>query len=155
MMPPNASDSRAKQMSVVAGVLHDKNTNPEIGASLDILEKSDLSSLNEWEKAVIRDARRNYNKTTKIPKKLAQREAELASIGQDTWVVARKENDFPKFAPILKDWVALRKEIAQCVDPSKSAYDVLLDDYERGLSSARLNDIFTQGNWKSIIANLQ
>ena len=30
------------------------------------------------------------------------------------------------------------------IDPTKPAYDVLLDDYEKGMTSARLDEVFGQ-----------
>jgi hypothetical protein len=33
---------------------------------------------------------------------------------------------------------------AALIDPSKDAYDVLLDDYEKGMTAARLDEIFAE-----------
>ena len=56
------------------------------------------------EAAVLRDARRSYDKRTRVPKELAQREAELSTRGYQAWAKARASNDFDAYAPILKDW---------------------------------------------------
>ena len=40
----------------------------------------------------------------------------------------------------------MSREKAKCIDPSKPAYDVLLDGYEKGMTSARLDQIFTQAS---------
>lgn len=40
--------------------------------------------------------------------------------------------------------MALRRERAALIDPGKPVYDVLLDDYQPGLTSARLDSIFDQ-----------
>lgn len=61
-----------------------------------------------------------------------------------TWVKARQASDFSLFAPALEKWVALRRERAALIDPGKPVYDVLLDDYQPGLTSARLDSIFDQ-----------
>ena len=42
IMPVGAAESRAKQMGVLAGIIHEKNTDPEIG---NLLEKLDGSLL--------------------------------------------------------------------------------------------------------------
>ena len=157
MMPNKSAEARGKQMATLAGILHEKNTNPEIGRLLSELEdpkneKDIKSSLNVWELANIRDARRNFNKATKITKELAQKEALLSSKGYNTWVEAKKDNDFNKFAPIIKEWIIIKQEIAKCIDSEKNSYDVLLDDYERGLTSSRLEEIFK--NVKSVLVPL-
>jgi carboxypeptidase Taq len=60
------------------------------------------------------------------------------------WVSARKESDFSKFAPFLQQWVDVNKQKAAAIDPSLPPYDVLLDDYEKGMTSARLDEIFAE-----------
>ncbi len=37
----------------------------------------------------------------------------------------------------------LSKEKAAAIDPHAPPYDVLLDDYEKGMTSKRLDEIFT------------
>lgn len=60
------------------------------------------------------------------------------------WVAARKESNFSKFAPFLQQWVDVNKQKAAAIDPAAPAYDVLLDDYEKGMTSARLDEIFAE-----------
>ncbi|MDH5479650.1 MAG: carboxypeptidase M32, partial [Nitrosomonas sp.] len=59
-----------------------------------------------------------------------------------TWVKARKENKFSDFAPVLKQFLALKKEWAQCVFPEKNAYDANIELFERGTSMAEITPIF-------------
>ena len=60
------------------------------------------------------------------------------------WTTARSESNFAKFAPILKEWVSLVKETSGLIDPSRPAYDVALEEFEKGMTSARIDEIFTQ-----------
>ncbi len=48
------------------------------------------------------------------------------------------------FAPKLEDWVQLSRDIAKSIDSSRPAYDVLLDQYEKGMTMERLDPIFKQ-----------
>lgn len=48
------------------------------------------------------------------------------------------------FAPALEKWVSLRRERAALIDGGRPAYDVLLDDYQPGLTAARLDAVFGQ-----------
>jgi len=142
MQPAGAGAARSAQKAALAGVIHEKSVDPAIGALLDRLQAADLSALNEYERAVVREAARDYKKATAVTEELVRREAELESRGYATWVKARKEKDFALFAPVLKEWVEARKERAAMIDPSKPAYDVLADDYSAGLTAARLTEIF-------------
>ena len=47
IMPVGAADSRAKQMGVLAGIIHEKNTDPVIGDLLDKLSQE--NSFNSFE----------------------------------------------------------------------------------------------------------
>ena len=45
---------------------------------------------------------------------------------------------------LLQEWIDITREQSACIDPSRSAYDVALQDYEKGFTSARLDEIFVQ-----------
>ena len=60
------------------------------------------------------------------------------------WVKARDAADFNQFAPVLQEWVDLLRKYAAAIDPSRPIYDVLLDDFEKGMTSSRLDEIFTE-----------
>ena len=60
------------------------------------------------------------------------------------WVKARDEADFSQFAPVLQEWVDLLKKYAGAIDTSRPIYDVLLDDFEKGMTTSRLDEIFTE-----------
>ncbi|GIM05840.1 hypothetical protein Vretimale_10263 [Volvox reticuliferus] len=144
MMPPGAAGSRGTQKAVLAGVLYDKETDPQLGALLDVLKAAPADSLDAVQAAVVRDAAREYVKRTALPKDLAQRIAKLKTEAYAAWVKAKTESDFSVFAPLLKQWIEISKEKARLIDPTKPVYDVLLDDYEKGATSARLDQVFTQ-----------
>ncbi|GLC44578.1 hypothetical protein PLESTM_001617300 [Pleodorina starrii] len=144
MMPPGAAGSRASQKAALAGVLYDKETDPQLGALLEALKAAPGETLNEVQAAVVRDAAREYVKKTALPKELAQRVARLKSEAYAAWVKAKTESDFSVFAPFLQQWIDVSKEKAKLIDPTKPVYDVLLDDYEKGATSARLDEVFTQ-----------
>lgn len=60
------------------------------------------------------------------------------------WTTARSESNFAKFAPVLEEWVSLVRETSALIDSARPAYDVALEEFEKGMTSARINEIFTQ-----------
>lgn len=72
MMPAQASASRGAQKAALAGVIHEKATNPELGKLLERLQQG-ATHLDQWEQAVVRDVAIRYKRKTAIPKDLAQR----------------------------------------------------------------------------------
>lgn len=142
MLPGGSSGSRGDQKAALAGVLYDKKTDAALGKALTELKSA--SGLTEVQAAVVRDAHKDYIRTSSIPKELAQRMAALESTAYEAWVDARKSADFSKFAPALQEWVECNRQRAAHIDPNAPAYDVLLDMYEKGMVSSRLDEVFAE-----------
>jgi hypothetical protein len=81
------------------------------------------------------------------PKKSSQQQNKTkknTSEAYAAWVKAREAKDFSAFAPFLSAWIDALREKAAAIDASAPAYDVLLDDYEVGLTGERLDAVFAQ-----------
>lgn len=146
MLPSGSGGCRGDQKSALAGVIYDKKTALELGNALDLLHnlEPDTSSLSSVEQAVVRDAHKDYHRTRSIPKELAQRTALLESTAYEAWVTARKASDFSVFQPSLEEWVQVNIERAKSMAPNAPIYDTLLDLYEKGMTTQRLDEVFTQ-----------
>lgn len=142
MLPSGAAEARAKQISALAGVIHERMTDPELGDCLATLKREGIDSYSEFEQCNIREALRSYELETKVPRRLIQELAELSSRGHGIWVMARQENKFSDFAPIIKRFLDLKKEWAQCVSPELNSYDANIDLFERGTTMAMITPIF-------------
>lgn len=68
----------------------------------------------------------------------------LISESQNVWVKAKRENDFASFAPYLEKIVAAKLRFIGYWDPEhkRRPYDVLLEDYEYGLTVDTLDSFF-------------
>lgn len=141
-MPRGAAQARAGQIAALAGVVHAKQTDPGIGELLDQLESGSLTDLDAYEQCNIREARRAYDRQTKVPMDLVQELAELGSRGHHIWAKAREENRYSDFAPVLERLIELQKKWAHHIDPNKPPYDVLMDIYERGLTMEQVDPVF-------------
>ena len=72
-------------------------------------------------------------------------EARLESEAFAAWQGARKEKDFSAFAPKLKEMFALKQRAAKITRPAVAEpYDGALDAFERGMTAARLDEIFAE-----------
>ncbi len=144
MMPSGASEARARQISTLAGIIHERTTDPQLGEYLAAIQKDGFGSLNTLMACNIREAQRNFDLETKVPKRLAMEMAELGSSAHSVWISARKENKFSSFSPVLKHFLELKKEWAQCVFPDLNPYDANIDNFERGTTMAEITPIFEQ-----------
>ena len=131
MLPPGqgASEARAAQKSALAGVVHEAATSEGLGALLSRLRAAP-AALDQWALANVREASRDFARASAVPKELAQRKAALESSAYVSWLDARSKSDFSIFAPALKEWIEICREVASAIDPEAHVYDVLLGEFE-------------------------
>lgn len=141
MMPTGAANSRAKQKAALAAIVHEKSTSESLKASIDAAKK-DLHTLNSFEKAVVRDAERNYLLAVGVPTSLEKEIAEKEVASVQAWVAARSNDDFDSFSPHLDTILALMKKKALAMKSQSDPYDTMIDRFERGMSAERLTQIF-------------
>lgn len=146
MMPPGAAELRARQGAALAGVIYEKETDAALGALLTRLAAADLGAagLDAYEVANVREASKAYRRRVALSKELAQREARLSSEGYQAWVAARKASDYSQFAPVLSQWLALTREKCAAIAPGAPLYDTALEPFEKGMTSARLDAVFSE-----------
>jgi len=118
MLAPGSSTARNDQKSALSGIIYEKQTSKELEKLITELKTSALSELpTNYERAVVRDAARDYDLTVRKSKDMTIREAELEGRGYQTWASARGASNFQQFAPVLKEIVALKREIAAVTHP--------------------------------------
>lgn len=142
MMPTGAAESRGRQKAVLAALLHDKVTSVEFLTAI-MAAREHEQSLDEYQRAVVRDAHREYRKNVGVPADLERQIAQHEVLSSQAWGTARRDDDFAAFAPSFKQMLHLAREKAVAIDPSAGAYDTMIDTFERGLSAARLQQIFS------------
>ena len=144
-MPRTGVEHRAEQMALLAGLLHDRATNPRYEELLTAVEGSSLVEDADSPEAVnVRELRRDYDRERKLPRRLVQEIARVTTRASKIWEKARKKNDFKSFAPWLDKVVALSREEADAVGHNGTRYDALLDEYEPGMTTEKLSLLFTQ-----------
>jgi carboxypeptidase Taq len=130
MMPPRGVAARAEQIVTLARIKHDKLTSDELARLLDELRPYEESlAYDSDEASLIRVARRDHEKASRVPTELRAEIARAASLGEHAWAEARANNDFPAFLPYLEKNVELKLRYSECFEPA-NVYDPLLDDFE-------------------------
>uniref|UniRef100_A0A7S1TXU1 Carboxypeptidase Taq n=2 Tax=Phaeomonas parva TaxID=124430 RepID=A0A7S1TXU1_9STRA len=147
MMPAGAAASRGAQKVALATLLFAEKTSSELEELLDQLSGEGALEA-DAQRAVVREARREFDLATKVSKELVAREAEVESRGYQTWDAARKANDWASFAPVLEEIIEVKNEIAAAQRPDLAAegrlYDAHVDKFERGMSAERLDEVFSE-----------
>ena len=137
-MPPKGAGARAKQLATLAGIYHDKATSKELGKLIRQAKPQNI-----YDKALVRERERAYRKETKLPKKLVEELSEATSRAFNIWQRAKKESDFSLFEKDLGRVLALSVQAAKLLQKKgQTIYDVMLDDYEHGLTEKEVERVF-------------
>lgn len=144
-MPTGGAEHRANQLSLLAGLQHDMATSAELGDLIAAAETESTAEPETPQAAVLREARRNYDRATKLPKRLVEELSHTRTLAQHAWIEARKANDFPKFQPWLEKINGLLREMAHVFrEGDQPLYDTLLDEYEPGGKSVEIQKVFSK-----------
>ncbi len=143
MMPRQAAHGRGVQIRTVEMLEHSMLVDNETGSLLDAAER-DIAEHggSEVDKALIRVTRYDRDRAIRVPVELVGQIAQAASDGYGAWAEARQNSDFTSFLPALERNIELRFRFVDCFEPAASPYDVLLEDFEPGLTSAGVTAIF-------------
>ncbi len=140
-MPKGAVTGKAEQMATLSQLSHEMLVDAETERLLDSSGEPDPSS----EKgALLRRARRDYERAARLPAELVARTSRITAVAKSAWVRAREESDWSLFAPHLEEIVALKREAAEYLGYEHHPYEALLDAYEPGAKKARLEAMFEE-----------
>ncbi len=151
-MPHAAGAHRADQSAMVSAMVHERSTSPRVGELIAACESDKSLMADSGVSANIREIRRDFDRATKLPTDLVSELARVGSLAQDAWKNARAASDFAGFVPMLSQMIELTRRKAQCYasgvgasngKPAGELYDYLLDEFEPGITGARVEAIFT------------
>jgi carboxypeptidase Taq len=142
-MPRGGVEHRGNAMAFLAGLQHQRATDPRVGDLLARIEGSDLVSDPLSPPAVnAREWRRLYDRAVRLPRKLVEEIARVTSLAQQEWEAAREAADFGRFRPWLEKILTLKRREAEALADGGSCYDALLDEYEPGATSREVTALF-------------
>jgi carboxypeptidase Taq len=142
MMPKGAAGTRAESMALLHVLRHGMISEPRIGDWLAAAEAD--GDLGDWERANLREIRRLWTVETALPPDLVEASSKAISACEMRWRQARAEADFVGLLPYLAEVLNLQRQIGRAKGEKLglSAYDALLNDYEPGGRSQRIDTLF-------------
>lgn len=142
-MPPGGAQRRGQVRGTLQRLSHDKFASQEMGELLEQLEPYAAQLDPDSDEArIILDTARIYRKQTRVPSELVEEQAQAISLATQAWQQARRENNYALFRPHLERIFHLKRQYAALFAPYEHIYDPLLDDYERGMTTSQVKDIF-------------
>ena len=140
-MPPAAGAHRAEMQAALSACYYKELMSEEVDELLDKALDSELSTEQRFNAL---DWQKQRSKVLKLPKELFVKIGKEASLSQQAWSKARSNKDPSLYIPHLQMMVELQREKASCIDPSIPIYDVLLDQYEPGVSSGKVMSLLDE-----------
>jgi carboxypeptidase Taq len=132
-MPRGGTASRGWQLATLDRLAHQKFTDPEVGKLLDALAPVlELRGLDDVDTALVRVARRDYDRAIKVPEALVARLSRHANAAYAAWTDARPANDFDAAVAHLETGVALGRELSRALGGGRHIMDPLIDRAEPG-----------------------
>jgi carboxypeptidase Taq len=145
MMPPHGAGYRAESLATLERIGHAMFTSAEVGKLIDAAAAElDSAPADSDDASLVRVVRRRWEKARRVPAGLAADLARASSVGHAAWVAAREESDYAAFAPYLERNLELVRRYVDCFDGFDCAYDALLDDYEPGMKTAHVAELFEE-----------
>ncbi len=144
-MPSGGAEARARHMAALGRIRHEKATDPEIGRLLDGLEGHAASLPYESDDAsLIRLARREYERATRVPTELYAEFIAHASATYQVWEQARPANDFAAVRPYLEKTVEYSRRMAECFPEADHIADPLIDVSDPGMTAETVRSLFAR-----------
>ena len=142
-MPPAGADVRAEQVATIAQIAHERFSADELGELLeDLREYESELDYDSDEASVIRVTRRDYERARRVPADLLAEISRAGAQGLEAWKRAREENEYALFQPALERNLDVQGRYIDCLDGTGDPYDVLVAEYEPGLTTEDITVVF-------------
>ncbi len=153
-LPKGSSRGRGEQNALISKLIHERLISDKIGKLIKEAEK--LPDLNLIDSTTLREAKRDYEQSAKLPTELVEEIAKASSLGYNKWVEAKEKNKYSIFQPHLEKLVGLKIQVAEKLDTHPDLYSTLIDLYEPGATYEWIANIFNKSkqNLNRIIEKL-
>jgi len=141
MMPEGGTPARSQQRSALSSVAHEKLVSEELGR---LLEEVDREALTPAQRANVKEIEYRHDREASVPGEVAEKVTDTESRAHDVWKVAREEDDFESFAPVMKEVTDAHIERAGHVDPDADPFAVMVGETVPGLSLERVETIMQE-----------
>lgn len=142
MMPEGSACLRGDVQATLAQLSYEAIANDQVGDM--IAEAENHSSLNEWQRANLREMKRTYTSLKCVPIDLTKKIIQQSTNLEMLWRQARKESNYTLVLPQFKDLIRLTSEMATARGEALglAKYDALLDSFDPGSRAKDIDPIF-------------
>jgi carboxypeptidase Taq len=143
MMPRAGAQMRADALATLGGIVHERFTGDDVGRLLEqVRPLEETLDYDSDDAALIRVTRRDWEKQRRVPKELAEAWVREGAKAHSAWLEARDANDFGVFLPAFRRVHEIALRWAEHMEPGESPYDAFLDEYEPGMKTSEVHEVF-------------
>lgn len=141
--PKDGIEYRSKNIGIMSSEIFQKSIDPDMKTLVNELHEQ-IDALDEVTAANVKIYKEEIEKMEMIPPEEYRAFSELKVKAQHVWEEAREKSDYAMFAPYLKELVDFTRKYIGYRQPKDHPYDVLLDDYEKGITVKDLDHFFAE-----------
>ena len=150
LAPALADEWTSKVVGQLSNVYVESLVNDEVKKKVEKLRsEKEFSKLSIYEQAIVKEWETIIRQLEPIPAKEYQAYKELVAKAGNVWAKAKEENDYQLFCPLLQEIVDYKRKFAEYrrkagKNKKKQLYDILLEDYEPGFDTEKLDAFFEE-----------
>jgi carboxypeptidase Taq len=149
-IPKKAIPYRGEILGYLSGEQYKLQTSDKMKEFIEYFSACD--ELDDVTKSMVENAKKEYDQTMKIPEYRYKEYVIATSNAEAAWEDAKEKSDFAIFKPHLQKVIDFNKEFIEYWGYKDSKYDTLLDFYEPGITTEKLDVLF--GELRDAIVNL-
>jgi carboxypeptidase Taq len=144
-MPSNAATVHGEMSATLRRIAHERFISREVADAIEAAKEHVAGDTGDSDASrMVAVTARDYEKATCVPADFVAEHAAVVSAAQHAWAQARAESKFALFQPHLEKVIDLKRRYVTFFPPADHPYDVLLDEYEPGMKTADVKQLFGQ-----------
>ncbi|WP_405101897.1 carboxypeptidase M32 [Oceanobacillus sp. FSL H7-0719] len=137
-IPVKGVETRSQAIGILSAKVHQMQTSDRMKQFIDELK----SATDDVIIKAVDECEHIYNRNKQIPEAEFKEYVILQGNSEAAWQEAREKADFSLFQPYLEKLVAFNKKFANYWGYEDNIYDALLDQYEPGVTTKMLDEVF-------------
>ncbi len=144
-MPAGGAVARGAQLATLTKLAKDIFVSDKTARLLDAAEAEMAGAdADAYDTRALQQTRDAYELQKRIPAELLGRLAALGPESEAVWASAKDADDFASFQPYLERMLDINIELAEAIGYEDHPFDALIQQFEPGMTAARLKVIFGQ-----------
>ncbi len=144
-MPAGGAATRGAQLATLTKLAKAHFVSDKTARLLDAAEAEIAGAdADAYDTRALQQTRDAYELQKRIPAELLGRLAALGPESEAVWASAKDADDFASFQPYLQRMLDINIELAEAIGYEDHPFDALIQQFEPGMTAARLKDIFGQ-----------